>query len=191
VTGGPGPELRTARLLLRRWRDTDRDPFARLNADPAVMEHFPATLSTDESERFASRIEEVFDLQGFGLWAVEVPGVASFIGFIGLSQPQFDAAFTPCVEIGWRLAAEHWGRGYASEGAQAVLEFGFHHLELDEIVSFTTVANDKSQRVMQKIGMHRDPAEDFDHPATPGWHGQRHVLYRLTDWDWWQRRARS
>jgi len=189
MTGGPGPELRTERLLLRRWRPSDRAPFAAINADPTVMEHFPDRLSPVESEMFSERIEHAFEVQGFGLWAVEVPGIAPFIGFIGLSSPRFETDFTPCVEIGWRLATEHWGHGYAPEGARAALEYGFDVVDLDEIVSFTTTANLKSQRVMQKIGMHRDPADDFDHPGTPGWHGRRHVLYRLTAEEWWQYRS--
>jgi RimJ/RimL family protein N-acetyltransferase len=120
-----GPEIRTARVLLRRWRPDDGDPFAAMNADPVVMEHFPAPLSREESDAFAGRIDEHFDRHGFGLWALEVPGVTPFAGFVGLSVPAFAAHFTPCVEIGWRLAAAHWGKGYAVEAARAVLAFGF------------------------------------------------------------------
>ncbi len=179
MTGGAGPELRTARLLLRRWRETDREPFARLNADPVVMEHFPGRLERHESDAFIDRIEAFFETHGYGLWAVEVPGIDPFIGFVGLSRPRFETHFTPCVEIGWRLESEHWGRGYAPEAATEVLRFAFDEVALDEVVSFTTVANDRSQRVMEKIGMRRNPDDDFEHPGTPGWHGQRHVLYRL------------
>lgn len=184
MTGGPVPELRTERLLLRRWRESDRAPFAALNADPRVMEHFPARLDRAESDAMVDRLELGLATRGFGLWAVEVPGVAPFIGFVGLSVPGFEAPFTPCVEVGWRIAAEHWGRGYAPEAAAEALRCGFQDHGLAEIVSFTTTANVNSQRVMQKLGMHRDPAEDFDHPTTPGWAGRRHVLYRLRAEEW-------
>src|SRR3954453_22258624 len=135
------PRLSTARLLLRPWRDEDLAPFAAMNSDPRVMEFFPKPLDRAESEAMAERIRGHFARHGFGLWAVEVPGVSAFIGFVGLSVPTFEAHFTPCVEIGWRLAAEHWGRGYATEAAGAVLEFGFRRLGLAEIVSFTVPAN--------------------------------------------------
>lgn len=173
------PLLRTVRLLLRRWRDEDREPFAAMNADPRVMEHFPKLLTRAESDATVDRIEAHFDEHGYGLWAVEVPGVAPFAGFIGLSTPRFEAAFTPCVEVGWRLAAEFWGRGFATEGAKAALAFGFESLDLREIISFTVPANVRSRRVMEKIGMTHDPADDFDHPLLPpGHHLKRHVLYR-------------
>jgi RimJ/RimL family protein N-acetyltransferase len=173
-------ELRTERLLLRRWRPEDRVPFARMNADPRVMEHFPALLSREESDASVDRIEAHFAQHGFGVWAGELPGIASFIGFAGLSVPRFDAHFTPCVEIGWRLAAEHWGRGYATEGARAALAFGFEQLGLAEIVSFTVSANVRSRRVMEKLGMTHSAADDFDHPLLPECHSlRRHVLYRV------------
>src|SRR5262245_6125028 len=121
-------ELKTDRLLLRRWRPEDQVPFAALNADPCVMEHFPAVLSRAESDVIQARIEKHFEDRGFGLWAVELPGEAEFVGFVGLCVPRFEAHFTPCVEIGWRLAADHWGRGIATEGARAALAFGFEHL---------------------------------------------------------------
>ncbi len=187
MTGGPGPELFTERLRLRRWRDADRDPFAAMNADPAVMEHFPACLSRAESDVLIDAIERGFDERGFGLWAVELPGVAPFIGFVGLAVPSFSVPFAPCVEVGWRIAAEWWGHGYAPEASASALRYGFEQIGLAEIVSFTTTANDRSQRVMVKLGMHRDPADDFDHPLTPGWHEQRHVLYRLTAEEWARR----
>jgi RimJ/RimL family protein N-acetyltransferase len=176
----PAPELRTDRLRLRRWLPADRDPFAAINADPAVMEYFPATLSREESDALATRIEAHFDRHGFGLWAVETPGVAQFAGFVGLSVPAFNAHFTPCVEIGWRLAVEHWGRGYATEAARAVLTSGFETLGLSEIVSFTVPGNLTSRRVMERIGMVHDPADDFDLPTPPEGHPfRRHVLYRM------------
>lgn len=172
-------DLQTDRLCLRRWYPSDRAPFAALNADPRVMEYFPGAMSREESDALVTRIEDHFDQHGFGLWAVEIPNVVPFAGFIGLAIPRFTAHFTPCVEIGWRLAAEHWGHGYASEGARAVLTFGFEALEVPEIVSFTALANLRSRRVMERIGMIHDPADDFDHPALPEGHPlQRHVLYR-------------
>ena len=172
--------MRTERLLLRRWRGEDRAPFAALNADPRVMEHFPAVLSRAESDALAERIEAHFAEHGFGLWALEAPGVASFVGYVGLVWARFAAPFTPCVEVGWRLAAEHWGRGYAPEAARAAAAHGFGELGLREIVSFTVPANANSRRVMEKLGMIRDPADDFDHPALPPGHRlRRHVLYRL------------
>lgn len=173
-------ELRTDRLFLRRWRPEDREPFAALNADPRVVEFLPGPLSRTESDERAARMEAHFQEHGFGLWAVEIPGVATFAGFVGLSVPRFEAHFTPCVEIGWRLAAPYWGRGYATEGARAALEFGFDHLHLDQIVSFTVPDNVRSRRVMEKIGMTHDPADDFDHPNLPEGHRlRRHVLYRI------------
>lgn len=173
-------ELRTDRLRLRRWLPADRGPFAALNADPRVMEHFPAALSREESDTLVARIEAHFDQHGFGLWAVEISNVTPFAGFVGLSVPRFEAHFTPCVEIGWRLAAEHWGCGYATEGARAALAFGFDVLGLGEIVSFTVPANLRSRRVMERIGMVHHPADDFDHPALPEGHRlRRHVLYRI------------
>lgn len=178
-------ELRTERLLLRPWRPSDREPFAALNADPVVMEHFPAPLTREASDGLVDRIEAAFVEHGWGLWATEVPGASDFIGFIGLSIPAFDASFTPCVEVGWRLAKEHWGHGYAPEGAVEALRFAFDEIELDEVLSFTYVGNDKSRRVMEKIGMTHDPADDFDHPNVPPESPiHRHVLYRITATDW-------
>jgi ribosomal-protein-alanine N-acetyltransferase len=179
------PELHTPRLLLRAWRDDDGQPFARLNADPRVMEHFPATLTAAESDALVERIGAHFAAHGFGLWAVEIPGVTPFAGFVGLSVPAFDAHFTPCVEIGWRLGTEHWGRGYASEGARAALEFAFRSVGLFEVVSFTVPANLRSRRVMERLGMRHSPADDFDHPQLPAEHRlRRHVLYRLSRAAW-------
>jgi RimJ/RimL family protein N-acetyltransferase len=172
-------ELRTERLLLRRWRPEDRDPFARLNADARVVEFLTHALSRQESDALADRIESHFHEHGFGLWAVEIPGIADFAGFIGLAIPRFEAAFTPCIEIGWRLAADHWHRGYATEGAQQALKFAFNDLRAQEIVSFTVPANVRSRRVMEKIGMTNSPTDDFDHPLLPAGHPlRRHVLYR-------------
>jgi RimJ/RimL family protein N-acetyltransferase len=173
-------ELQSERLLLRRWRPADREPFAAMNADPRVMEYFPAPLSREESDALAARIEGRWDEQGYGLWAIEIVGVAPFAGFVGLSTPRFESHFTPCIEIGWRLAANYWGRGYAPEGARAVLAFGWETLGLAEIVSFTSQGNLRSRRVMEKLGMTHDPREDFDHPLLPEGHAlRRHVLYRV------------
>ncbi len=174
------PELRTARLILRHWRPEDREPFSILNADPVVMEYFPSPLSRTESDALADRIEAHFTKHRFGLWAVEIPSVSPFAGYVGLAVPSFQAHFTPCVEIGWRLARERWGKGYATEGARAVLAFGFDELKLDEIVSFTTASNLRSRRVMDRIGMTHSVEDDFDHPALPEGHPLRpHVLYRI------------
>ena len=182
--------LETERLLLRPWRDDDLEPFAALNADPRVMEHFPSLLDRAQSDAAAGRVRAHFEEHGFGLWAVEVPDTCSFVGFVGLAVPRFEAPFTPCVEIGWRLAHEHWGRGYAPEGARAALRFGFEPLGLEEIVSMTVPANVRSQRVMEKIGMTRDGQGDFDHPLIPeGDPLRRHVLYRLSRAQW--RRSRD
>jgi ribosomal-protein-alanine N-acetyltransferase len=172
-------ELRTERLWLRRWRPEDCAPFARLNADPRVVEFLRGAMSREESDAMADRIEAHFGRHGFGLWAVEILGITRFAGFIGLCSATFEAPFTPCVEIGWRLAAEHWYRGYATEGARATLEFGFVSLQLAEIVSFTAAGNLRSRRVMEKIGMTRSARDDFDHPLLPEGHPlRRHVLYR-------------
>ena len=178
--------LRTERLILRPWRDADLPPFAALNADPRVREHFPSCLTHAESDASAARIRANFEAHGHGLWAAEVVGGAPFIGFIGLAEPSFVARFTPCIEIGWRLAHAHWGRGYATEGARAALAFGFESVGLAEIVSMTTPTNTRSRRVMEKLGMRRDPAEDFEHPnLAPGSPARRHVLYRLRAPDHW------
>ncbi len=172
--------LITERLRLRAWRPEDLPHFAALNADPRVMEHFPRLLTSEESDRQAAWVAEHFAKHGFGTWAVEAVGVADFVGFVGLSVPAFEAHFTPCVEIGWRLAFEHWGRGYATEAARAALACGFQRLGLQEIVAFTVSANWRSIAVMQRLGMRRSAAEDFDHPRLPPGHPlRRHVLYRL------------
>ncbi len=171
------PQLTTARLRLRPWRAEDRPAFAALNADPRVMGLLPKVLDRLKSDAVAARIEEHFERHGFGLWAVEVASGPDFIGFVGLSVPRFEAAFTPCVEIAWRLAYNHWGRGYATEAAGA---FAFGPLGLAQIVSFTVPANHRSRRVMERLGMTPSPADDFDHPNLPSAHPlRRHVLYRL------------
>jgi RimJ/RimL family protein N-acetyltransferase len=172
--------LRTERLVLRQWRDSDREAYAELNADPVVMEHFPATLTRAQSDAHLEKMTQVIDGRGWGLWAVEVPGVADCIGFVGLNEPWFEAHFTPAMEVGWRLAREHWGRGYATEGARESLRFAFEELGLAEVVSFTTPGNERSQAVMRRLGMTCDPDDDFDHPFMGEGHPlRRHVLYRL------------
>ncbi len=178
----PGTDtvVETERLILRRWRAEDRAPLVRMNADPEVMEFFPSTMSGDQTAWLLRRIAEQEAQYGFTLWAAELKQTSEFLGFIGLAVPGFEAHFTPCVEIGWRLAAKHWGRGLATEGARAALAAGFERYGLPEIVSFTSVTNMRSRRVMEKIGMTRDAADDFDHPRVPEGHPlRRHVLYRI------------
>jgi RimJ/RimL family protein N-acetyltransferase len=173
--------LETERLVLRRWRASDREPFARMNRDPKVMEFLTGPLTRDKSNRLIERIEHHFERHGFGPWAVELRENASFIGFVGLSIPVFKAHFTPCVEIGWRLAAEFWGKGLATEGAREAARYAFHVLDLPALVAFTVPANLRSRRVMEKIGMTHDAREDFDHPGVAEGHPlRRHVLYRLS-----------
>jgi len=173
-------EIRTSRLRIRSWRDDDFEAYAAMNADPRVMEFYPSVVSRDESRVRFERYRAGAAERGYAFWPVEVLGGAAFIGMVGLADPDFAAHFMPAVEIGWRLVAEHWGRGYATEAARATLAFGFERLALPEIVSFTTVANVRSRRVMEKIGMQRLPDEDFLHPLlTDGHPLQPHVLYRL------------
>ena len=179
------PTLETHRLTLRRWRQSDREPFARINRDTAVMEFMPALLTTEESNQLIDRAEAHFVQHGFGPWAAELRANSAFIGFIGLFIPRFEAHFTPCVEIGWRLARNAWHAGLATEGAQEVVRYAFENLKLPSLVSFTSVGNTRSRRVMEKLGMSHDPADDFDHPALSEGHPlRRHVLYRLDGPDW-------
>jgi RimJ/RimL family protein N-acetyltransferase len=174
-------ELRTPRLLLRRWRSEDLEPFGALNADPAVMRHFPAPLSREQSDAVVARIETSFVEHGFGWWAVEAEG--GLVGVTGLSVPAFDAAFLPAVELGWRFARAAWGRGYATEAATAALEAAFGPLGLSEVVSFTAATNTRSVRVMQRVGM--SVVGGFDHPRVPEGHLLRpHVLYRAEAVGW-------
>jgi anti-anti-sigma factor len=174
-------ELRTERLLLRRWRSEDRAPFAEMNADPRVMEFFPSALTRAESDALVDRIEARLDELGYGLWAVEVPGVTPFVGFVGLALQGPEFPFGPAVEIGWRLAHHAWGLGYATEGARAVLRCGTETFGITEYVSMTAKLNLRSQRVMRRIGMTHHARDDFDHPNLPPGHPLRpHVLYRIT-----------
>jgi RimJ/RimL family protein N-acetyltransferase len=172
-------ELVTERLKLRAWRDSDLEPFAALNADPEVMRHFPEPLDRAASDALVDRINAHFDRHGFGPWAVEIPGVTDCAGFVGLMVPAFEAHFTPCIEIGWRLARPCWGKGYATEAAGASLDYAFTTLQADEVVAITVPANRPSRAVMERLGMVYDPADDFDHPNLPAGHVlQRHALYR-------------
>jgi RimJ/RimL family protein N-acetyltransferase len=175
--------LTTHRLILRPWRASDREPFARMNADPRVMEFFPARLSREESDAMVDRIETHFREHGFGLWAAELRRDGAFAGFVGLDTPSYQAPYSE--EIGWRLAVEHWGQGLATEGAHAVVGYGFQTLGFREIVATTVPANTRSRRVMEKLGMTHDSADDFEHPLLPQGHPlRRHVLYRLRRLDW-------
>ncbi|NET38211.1 MAG: GNAT family N-acetyltransferase [Cyanothece sp. SIO1E1] len=172
--------LQTQRLRLRSWQQSDREPFAQLNADAEVMKYFPATLSRSESDALVERIERHHRAHGFGLWAVEVLSTAAFIGFVGLNVPTFQAHFTPTIEVGWRLARAFWGKGYATEAARSAINYGFEVVGLNEIVAFTAQSNLRSIAVMRRLGMTYQPADDFDHPSLPSGHAlQRHVLYRL------------
>ena len=177
--------LITERLLLRRWRAEDREPFALLNADPEVMRYFVRPLTREESDALIDRTEASFDELGYGLWAVERRSDGRLLGFTGLWRHTFEAPFTPAVEIGWRFATEAWGQGYATEAAQAALRFGFETVGLDTILSWTSVLNTPSIRVMERLGMTHDPDEDFDHPRVPAGHLlRRHVRYRLDRLTW-------
>jgi RimJ/RimL family protein N-acetyltransferase len=179
------PQITTERLLLREWREPDREAFAQMNADPRVSEFLLGPITRADSDEMVDRIHSCWSRRGFGLWAVERRDSGSFIGFVGLWPATFDAHFTPAVEVGWRLAAEHWGRGFATEGGRAALRYGFDDLGLDEIVSFTAETNTRSRRVMERLGMRHDGDGDFDHPAMPADHPARpHVLYRLPHSRW-------
>jgi ribosomal-protein-alanine N-acetyltransferase len=173
-------ELSTERLILRRWRPEDRAPFAAMNADPRVMEHFPAPLDRAASDALVDRIERSFDDRGYGLWALERRDDGAFLGFTGLLDVGFEAPFAPALEVGWRLDASAWGQGYASEAARASVAHAFAVVGVDEVVSFTARRNTRSMAVMERIGMRRDPAGDFDHPLIDAGHPLRpHVLYRV------------
>ena len=177
-----GPTLHTDRLIMRRWRDEDLDAFAALNADPVVMENFQKVLTREESAEFIDRNEAEFEECGWGLWAVEVKDGAPFIGFVGLHRVPYRVTSTTDVEVGWRLAQEHWGHGYATEAAERAVRFGYVEAGLPEILSFTNPANARSWKVMERIGMVRDPSSDFLHPNVPVGHWLReHIVYRFPE----------
>ncbi|WP_034642527.1 GNAT family N-acetyltransferase [Desulfovibrio inopinatus] len=179
-------EFETARLVLRQWKETDKKTFAVLNADPRVMEFFPAPLTRKESDAVADKCQLFIEEHGWGFWAVEEKRTHDFLGFVGLYIPRADLPFSPCVEIGWRLAFPYWGKGVASEAAKGALAIGFCVLNLKEIVSFTAFHNVRSQAVMRRIGMHRVPGS-FAHPGVAVSSPLReHLLYRLADRSWRQ-----
>jgi RimJ/RimL family protein N-acetyltransferase len=185
MTGAAGvpivARLETARLAMRRWTVDDLGPFAAMNADPEVMRYFPAPLDRAASDAFVDRIEAQFDRLGYSMWALELRATGQFIGFTGLLLQTFPAHFTPAVEVGWRLARPAWGQGLATEAAHKALDIGFGAAHLQEIVSMTARTNDRSQRVMRRLGMIHDPADDFDHPVLPEGHPLRpHVLFRIS-----------
>ena len=182
----PPRELATERLRLRRWGPADRAPFAAMNADPRVMRHFPGVLSRAGSDALVDRIEAGFARHGVGLWAVEVLTGPSFAGFVGLSLVEFDVPFRGTWEIGWRLAADQWGQGYASEAAAEVLRSAFEDLGLAEVVSFTVPANEPSLAVMRRIGLQRRPNLDFDHPALAEASPLRHHVVHGVDAATWR-----
>lgn len=174
------PILRTQRLILRPWRPKDLVLFAEINADPKVMEFYPKTLNREESDVLAEKIQREFAERGYGFWAVEVPGVADFIGYIGLNYWNLEMPFAPCIDIGWRIGSSYWGKGYATEGAKAVLQYGFETLKLTEIVAMATLHNVRSHKVMIRLGMKSDPAENFEHPKVArGDPLSVRVLYRI------------
>ena len=179
-------ELQTRRLKLRQWQAQDRTPFARINADPQVMAYYPEPLSELQSNMMMDKITALINEKGWGFWAVETIEDKQFIGFVGLHEPTARLPVSPCVEIGWRLAKTSWGRGYATEGANAALYLAFEHLKIDTIYSFTSLGNKRSKAVMQRIHMH-DTFCNFEHPAIPENHPLReHVLYKITHEQWQQ-----
>ena len=174
----PPPSPIPPRVRLRDWTDLDLAAFTRMNADPKVMRFFPAMLSAEESRASYFRIRSAFEARGWGLWAVATDG--RFAGFTGLAEPAFRAPFTPCVEIGWRLRREFWGRGVAFTAATQAIDHAFTRLRLPELVSFTSVHNLRSRTLMERLDFTHNPLEDFDHPSLQaGSPLRRHVLYRM------------
>lgn len=175
--------IETPRLILRQWEQKDYEPYTSLNCDPEVMKYFPSVKSPDETLAQIKRISEAIGRHGYGFWAVERKDNHHFIGFTGLSVPGFEAYFSPCVEIGWRLSKENWGQGFATEAALSCLDFGFKYLGLNEIYSFTSIYNDRSEKVMRRIGMNK--IGEFDHPLIADGHWlERHLVYKTTRLDW-------
>jgi len=186
------PVLLTRRLRLSDFSASNLPDLARMNADPEVMRYFPATLNPEESVALLQRITEHQRINGYSLFALHLNESDAFVGWCGLMVVPFEAHFTPAVEIGWRLNKIFWGKGLATEAAEAVLRLGFVELGLSEIVSFTAELNQPSIRVMQKIGMQSEPKDSFDHPKLPTNHPlQRHILYRLTKSLWLEQRECS
>ena len=186
----PIPVLRTRRLTMRPFQEEDREPFAAINADPEVMQHFLASLSREEGGRFLDRINSGFAALGFGLWAPVSAPEGQLLGFTGLSVPGFRARFTPALEIGWRLRRSAWGKGLATKAARAALDFGFGSGGLEEVVSFTSSSNARSQAVMRRLGMPHEPRDDFQHPLVPpGRPLAPHVLFRISRARWLERRG--
>jgi hypothetical protein len=173
---------RTERLVMREWNLSDVEPFSQMCADPNVMRYFPSVMTYDECASFVDRVIQRHTEDGFGLWVVEVDGL--FAGFTGLARAAFQTAFTPCVEVGWRLATWAWGKGYATEAAKEALRIGFEQHKISEIFSFTTQTNLPSESVMKRIGMKRREDLDFQHPNTPGWWGQPHIVYSIDQATW-------
>ena len=177
-------ELETERLILRQWKDEDLTPFAKINADPEVMAYYPDILNEEESNAMADKIKDLITEHSWGFWAVETKQENNFIGFVGLHIPTHDLPCTPCVEVGWRLAKEYWGKGYATEAARESLRFAFEELALGEVFSFASIANKKSWAVMERLNMN-DTGENFEHPILPAGHPFReHVLYKITKSQW-------
>lgn len=173
--------LETKRLLLRTWKESDIESMTAINQDPKVCEFLPRIGNRASTEAMIHRFIRQYKQHGFCLYAVELKSTKEMIGFVGLDIPSFEAHFMPAVEVGWRLASRYWGKGYATEAAKAVLHYAFKELGMDEIVSFTAVDNKASRRVMEKLGMHHNPHDDFDHPTVEKDSPlKRHVLYRIS-----------
>lgn len=183
-------ELRTQRVLLRQWKDSDLNRWAAMNADAEVRKYFPKLLDRTESDDEANRIRGNIAQRGWGMWAIEIPGVHAFAGFVGLSLPAFEAPWMPAVEIGWRLSRDAWHKGYATEGAVAAMNFAFDELDLPEVVAMSVPTNTPSHQVMQRLGMTHDPSADFDHPRVPAdWPLKTHILHRISPATWKARRS--
>jgi 3-dehydroquinate dehydratase/shikimate dehydrogenase len=173
--------IETERLILRNWLDRDLPFFVKINQDPRVMEYFPALQNEEQSKNIIERCKQLYREKGYCLFACELKATGEFIGFVGLLDVNFEAYFIPAMEIGWRLAYEHWGKGYATEAAKSVLDYAFNTWSLQELVSFTTINNWRSRKVMEKIGMKQDPEGEFEHPLLAEGHPlRRHALYRIT-----------
>jgi RimJ/RimL family protein N-acetyltransferase len=181
------PNLKTKRLLLRQWKNSDLPIFAKINSNSEVMQFFPSLLTQTESDVFAKKIIQELQEKPYGLWAVEIPAIAPFIGFIGLHYQDFKATFTPCIEIGWRLDSAYWKKGYATEAGKKVLEYAFKTLKLNEVVSFTSEKNFRSIALMKRLGLHYHPENNFEHPKLPKGHPlSYHVFYSMSKQEWLQ-----